>query len=80
MSNQDQCTHRLIRHMKWPDNGMSELCMGCLFTRHNTEMETTEWQNHGYKKASDWYREAYELQFGIDEVAEKMELPWAKKT
>ena len=55
------CPHRRKSRMTWPDGGDSELCTDCLKTRYHTEMDTTEWQDHGYVIEADWYKEGFEM-------------------
>lgn len=63
------CQHPRAKSMDWPDGGGSELCITCLKTRHHTEQETSEWQDHQYKTISDWYLEASKLQNTLDDLA-----------
>lgn len=58
----EDCQHKRIRQMDWPDNGSVEVCTDCLLTRHHWEQGETEWQDHGYKTVADWYKEAEELE------------------
>ena len=62
------CEHKRIRHMTWPDNGTSELCVDCLLTRHSWEQGITDWQDHKYMSPADWYKEAMELQMQMDKI------------
>jgi len=55
------CKHRRVSGMTWPDGGTSELCTDCLKTRYITEIDESEWQDHGYVIEAEWYKEAYEL-------------------
>lgn len=61
------CQHRRLRNMTWPDNCDSELCIDCLLTRHHWEQGSTEWQDHNYKSAADWYYEAFEVEEAIED-------------
>lgn len=68
------CKHKPMRRrrMDWPDGGGSELCEECLMARH-IDMVDTEWQDHGYKTISDWYREAAQFQDVMNRLEGRIE-------
>ena len=63
-----KCKHKRYRQMEWPDGGASICCITCLMTKHYTEQEQSDWQDHDYRSIADWYKEAEELQRGMEKI------------